>query len=278
MNIVSNSITGAYLLALDVLNSQEPTDSRLGEAKGIVNACITIKNPYTRHIIEHVRKHNMKYVVTEIMWYLSGKRYPDMVAAQAPTWNKIKNYDGTVNSNYGDKIFYQSSYGRTQFERTLAELKHNIHSRRAFVYFNMYPEDYSLMSAVADFPCTLSGQFIMNNGKLDFIVTMRSNDLIYGWCNDVPWFTLLQEMMATLLGVPVGEYHHNAGSLHIYKRFYKYFKALDYIDGPITHTAAEQTPFAPMQQQDVNALLRQDYTVETPFMNTFTAWLGAGCE
>ena len=61
-------------------------------------------------------------------------------------------------------------------------------------------------------------QFILRNGKLDLIVTMRSNDIWLGLPYDLFNFTCMQIQMAMELGVEVGVYYHNAGSLHMYKR------------------------------------------------------------
>jgi thymidylate synthase len=72
-----------------------------------------------------------------------------------------------------------------------------------------------------DFVCTLAQQFIVNNNKLDTIVFMRSNDLIYGFSYDVPWFNSLQKQIANILKIEVGEYRHFATSMHVYERHFK---------------------------------------------------------
>jgi thymidylate synthase len=47
-------------------------------------------------------------------------------------------------------------------------------------------------------------------------VTMRSNDLWYGFCNDQYCFSQLQKMIAERLSIDVGEYYHFAHNMHIY--------------------------------------------------------------
>ena len=51
-------------------------------------------------------------------------------------------------------------------------------------------------------------------------VTMRSNDLIYGFCNDQYCFSKLQELVANELNMEVGDYYHFAHNLHIYEKHY----------------------------------------------------------
>ena len=56
-------------------------------------------------------------------------------------------------------------------------------------------------------------------------VNMRSNDIIFGLCNDVFTFSLFQQLMLNELNsrgakVTLGTYNHHAGSLHLYERHY----------------------------------------------------------
>ena len=73
-----------------------------------------------------------------------------------------------------------------------------------------------------DTPCTLGLQFFTvsdHDGRsqgLDLHVTMRSNDLHWGWPYDVAAFCSLQLAMANCLGLKPNAYHHTCGSLHLY--------------------------------------------------------------
>jgi thymidylate synthase len=55
---------------------------------------------------------------------------------------------------------------------------------------------------------------------------MRSNDIIFGMCNDVFNFALFQQLMLNELReiypeLELGSYYHVAGSLHLYEMHYK---------------------------------------------------------
>lgn len=69
-----------------------------------------------------------------------------------------------------------------------------------------------------DIPCTLNLQFLSRSGELSLITTMRSNDLWLGFPYDVFCFTTLQRLFAKVLGLKLGCYIHNVGSLHLYTR------------------------------------------------------------
>jgi len=61
---------------------------------------------------------------------------------------------------------------------------------------------------------------------------MRSNDIIFGFCNDIFNFALFQQLMLNDLNehieeytkgidkVELGNYYHHAGSLHLYEMHY----------------------------------------------------------
>ena len=67
-----------------------------------------------------------------------------------------------------------------------------------------------------DTPCTYAVQFTIQGQSLNMCVTMRSNDLWYGFCNDQYCFSKLQELVATETGLLIGSYYHFAHNLHLY--------------------------------------------------------------
>ena len=54
--------------------------------------------------------------------------------------------------------------------------------------------------------------------KLNMCVTMRSNDLWYGFCNDQYCFASLQCLVAAETGYDLGTYYHFAHNLHLYNK------------------------------------------------------------
>ena len=59
-------------------------------------------------------------------------------------------------------------------------------------------------------------QFTIVHDRLDMCVTMRSNDLWYGFCNDQYCFSKLQDMISLELGIEPGVYYHFAHNMHLY--------------------------------------------------------------
>jgi len=69
-----------------------------------------------------------------------------------------------------------------------------------------------------DFPCCNRVALLIRDDKLHLTLNMRSNDILWGFSAiNVYEFTALQEFLASLLGVGMGQYQHAADSFHAYK-------------------------------------------------------------
>ncbi len=78
----------------------------------------------------------------------------------------------------------------------------------------------SELKQTKDFPCTRSLQFMKqsNSNKLNLTVYMRSNDILWGASAvNIFNFTFMQEYIAHLLGLEVGDYFHIANNFHFYE-------------------------------------------------------------
>lgn len=192
------------------------------QTKYIKNIHFTILNPQDRNINTEWRKWNLDYAEFEWQWYLSGNRNADDIAKRAKIWANMQDINGNVNSNYG----WQWKRGNeiSQFDYVIQELRNNPDSRRAAIsiYDGKETEEYKL-----DTPCTMSITFYIENNKLNMNVHMRSNDLVYGFCNDQYCFSKLQEMISNELNLEIGIYHHSVVDMHIYPRHFNLQKLID---------------------------------------------------
>ena len=116
--------------------------------------------------------------------------------------------NGNVNSNYGWQWKRED-----QLESIVYQLKNNPNTRQAAIsiYDAKECKDY-----INDTPCTYAVQFTILDDKLNMCVTMRSNDLWYGFCNDQYCFSRLQLLVANKLEIKLGTYFHFAHNLHLY--------------------------------------------------------------
>ena len=182
--------------------------------KAIFNCGFYILNPEDNHIKNKQRNWSLEYAEAEWQWYLSGDpsidKLGELYGKIPPIWYNMADEHGNVNSNYG----YQWKR-KAQIDYVCAKLKSNPNTRHAAISIydgkEIYDSTYKF-----DTPCTYAVQFTIVHGRLDMCVTMRSNDLWYGFCNDQYCFSMLQGLVAHELNVEPGVYYHFAHNMHLY--------------------------------------------------------------
>ena len=182
-------------------------------AAEIINSITVVKDPTRMIVNSAARKLPMRYAVGELLWYMSGSQKLKDIKLFSSAWDRMSDDGETVNSCYGHKI--RHFYGFDQWQDVIDRLKADPNTRQAVIHIkNPRP----IADQTKDTPCTLSLQFLLRDGKLNLTTTMRSNDIWTGVPYDMFSFCSMQVLMAMQLGVDVGTYIHQAGSLHIYER------------------------------------------------------------
>jgi thymidylate synthase len=183
-----------------------------GDTKALFNVGFYITDPKDRKIINKERAWKEDYAEAEWQWYLSEDRsvskLGEIYGKVPEIWKRMADQNGHVNSNYGWQWKRND-----QIDMVCEMLKQNPDTRQACVsiYDGKEISDYAF-----DTPCTYAIQFTIVNDRLDMCVTMRSNDLWYGFCNDQYQFSKLQDLMAFRLGIEIGVYYHFAHNMHLY--------------------------------------------------------------
>jgi len=193
--------------------------SKVGNTIEIHNASYTLEDPTLLSIDDIDRRWKSEYAVAEFLFYLGQSPYVGNMGKLASIWDKIKDDDGKIESNYGCYIFGKPWY------HTADELIMNPDSRRAVIpIFNVDHYEKNLN----DYPCTGFIQFIIRDDVLHLIWNMRSCDAIFGLCNDMFCASMFLQLMrnyleARLRGLEyvyprLGTLTFNLGSLHVYER------------------------------------------------------------
>ena len=210
----ANNINEIQLRLLSILRDRgEFVNSRGLEVKEIYPVMLELTNVRNRVTSLSERNWNLIFALGEFSWHLSESNRLDFINYYSKNWTTVSEDGRTIaKSCYGKKIFNSDTWNKLIFE-----LQEDNDTRRAVI--SLY-DDSELGLKSKDVSCTLSLQFILRNGMLDLITTMRSNDIIWGLPNDIFFFTMLQEMLSIELNVKLGNYYHQVNSLHIYKRHY----------------------------------------------------------
>jgi len=180
--------------------------------KALFNVGVYITDSQDNKIINKERDWKIRYAEAEWQWYLSGDRniakLGDLYGKVPAIWKRMADEDGNVNSNYG----WQWKRNN-QIDHVVNLLKYNPDTRQAAI--SIYDcKEYK--EYTNDTPCTYAVQFTILHGRLDMCVTMRSNDLWYGFCNDQYCFSKLQKMVSNRLNIEPGVYYHFAHNMHLY--------------------------------------------------------------
>ena len=182
--------------------------------KALFNIGFYINNPADNHIHTSYRNWNLDYAKAEWEWYLSGDRSVNKLGelyGKVPAiWERMADVNGNVNSNYGYQ--WEREY---QLDRVVHALRANQNTRQAAI--SIY-DGKEIKTYQKDTPCTYAVQFTIVNNKLNMCVTMRSNDLWFGFCNDQYCFSELMKAVAKRTGYEIGSYFHFAHNLHLYER------------------------------------------------------------
>jgi len=182
------------------------------DTKALFNVGFYIENPMDNLIEDQDRNWKWDYAEAEWQWYRSGdnniSKLGELYGKVPEIWKRMADKEGFVNSNYG----WQWDRG-DQLDCVVDLLKNNPRTRQAAISIYDRKEGYMYNN---DTPCTYAVQFTIIGQKLNMCVTMRSNDLWYGFCNDQYCFSKLQELVATEVGLLVGSYYHFAHNLHLY--------------------------------------------------------------
>ena len=180
--------------------------------KALFNVGFYITDPMDNKIINRERNWKQDYAESEWQWYLSGNRniseLGKLYGKTPEIWKRMADDKGNVNSNYGWQWKRNA-----QLDMVIQTLKHYKDTRQACI--SIYDGE-EITDYAHDTPCTYAVQFTIVHGRLDMCVTMRSNDLWYGFCNDQYCFSMLQGLVAHELGIETGVYYHFAHNMHLY--------------------------------------------------------------
>lgn len=165
---------------------------------------------------------NYDYIRREIEWYESQSLDVSDIPGETPAiWNEVSDAYGIINSNYGYLIY--SDRNGSQYDNVLDTLRDNPDSRQGtMVYTRPSIHRDAYLRGRSDFICTNSVSYFIRDNRLHCIVNMRSNDVIFGYRNDIAWQQHVLNKLAEDLDIKPGSITWQVASLHIYERHFNY--------------------------------------------------------
>lgn len=151
------------------------------------------------HTLRHEK--SIPYFARELLAYFCGSEsiYGEhgygLINASS-FWEKICDSNGYINSNYGYYVFHQkTSEDKTQLQWIREKFIENIDTRKALININAIKHKTN----TKDFPCTVGLLFRIEDNTLNCDVQSRSTDVITGLPYDMGFFSVVTELLASLL-------------------------------------------------------------------------------
>lgn len=218
-------------------------------------AMFKITNPLAREVTIPERKWFRTLPYAESLWIASGRNDMAYILRYLPRMADFSDDGIFMRGGYGPRYRYYNGVREDyqiehinvrqqgfvdQLKYVIECFKADYETRRAVMSFgDPMKDDFDekgRLKETKDVPCTRELHFIKQSGKnkLDLIVRMRSNDIIWGASAvNIFNYTYMQEYVATILGLEVGCYYHIADNLHYYDRHSEMVKKMaerDYWD------------------------------------------------
>lgn len=234
--------------------------SRNGDTKELLHQSFTIEHPDQPYLTTAGRRVSLPAQIAEVMWILSGRNDIEWLSRylkRAPDFSD----DGlTWRGGYGPRIRNwgaersENGVGIDQLEHVVQLLRAHPDTRRAVI--QIY--DPAIDAADGkDIPCNNWLHFMIRDGELHLHVATRSNDIFWGWSgiNSFEW-SILQILVASMVGVKVGKTTYSVSSLHLYERHFR--RAADLVarhhdpDAIMIFNTSEQAGPMPQRHQVEN--------------------------
>ena len=210
-------------LANQLTRYGDEVGSRQGErTRELLMQNITLTRPTAREILVPERKASLPAQIAETVWVLSGRNDIDWLEPYLPRVGEFSDDGQTWRGGYGPRLRSWPSRNPVwrapidQLEHVVELMERDRGTRRAVI--NIYDPAIDTEDGL-DIPCNNWLSFISRLGSLHMHVAVRSNDLIWGWSgiNQFQW-SVLQEIVAHILGIDVGTLTFSITSLHVYEK------------------------------------------------------------
>ena len=160
------------------------------------------------------RKVNVPFMFAEAAWIISGSNRLEDIEPYMKVYKNFSDDGVFLRGAYGPKVVDQLGYVVDSIEK-------DNDTRQAVI--NIWRERPGVSK---DIPCTILMQFLLREGVLNCVTTMRSQDIVLGYTYDVFTFSMVARAVQLLLKergieVELGVLFVNAGSMHIYERHYE---------------------------------------------------------
>jgi len=234
-NVHQALVEGAYQLE----QFGQETGSRNGPVKVLPVPLTTVYLKPTERVLFHPeRDANPFFHLFETLWMLAGRDDVEFVSFFNSGMVNYSDDGKRFHAAYGHR--WRKHFGTDQLDQIIRALDANPACRRQVL--GMWDVRCDLGNPGKDLPCNTQAYFQIDlDGKLQMMVTNRSNDLIWGaYGANAVHFSFLQEYIAAGLGREVGLYYQTSFNTHYYTEAHQ----------KLVEQLAAKAPMPPSQYTD----------------------------
>jgi thymidylate synthase len=184
--------------------------------------CTVYARPLERVLFDQVRDANPFFHLLEALWMLAGRNDVAWLVRFNKRMATYSDDGATFNAAYGyrwrKQFNLKAADGKpaTDQLQVIADLlRRDPDTRRAVL--QIWDAEADLGVPSKDLACNTQAMFKVRDGKLNMLVSNRSNDMIWGcYGANAVHFSFLQEYVAAQAGVSVGVYRQMSDSFHVY--------------------------------------------------------------
>lgn len=246
--ISENNIGDLWLNAMRALMVQGNEVAPRGHGcREICDVKLVLFEAQNNFLVHPVRKLSPRFAVAEWLWIWFGRQDVKTISRYSPKIAQFSDDGISFNGTYGIPIV-------AQWEHTLNLLKDDPDTRQAVISIFRFTDVDTLVATgklvrqqwrSKDIPCTLTLQFLLRDGRLNMIASMRSSDVWLGLPYDTFNFSMMLNIMSGQLSVPIGQLSLNLGSSHLYDSNLEAAKEVQKSSGDVQCVRAPALPGAP---------------------------------
>jgi hypothetical protein len=209
-NVNSALIEGLHWLALAGVE-RESRNGKVLVAPGPV--ATVYRHPDQRVLFDAHRNANPFFHFMEALWMLAGQNDLAWVEQFLPRMREYSDDGLILHGAYGYR--WRNAFSIDQLSEIIHILRNSHTDRRAVL--SMWSPSSDLGSPSKDVPCNTHCYFQVIEGRLEMTLMCRSNDMLWGahGANAVH-FSMLQEYLASSIGVKLGSMIQFSNNYHAY--------------------------------------------------------------
>jgi len=175
--------------------------------------CTVYECPTERMLINNNRKANPFFHLHEAMWILAGRQDVEYLKYFVPRMAEFSDDGKVFNAPYGYRL--RTEHGKDQLAEVIKLLRKEPDTRRAVL--SIWDVEKDLNTETKDHACNTTVYFKIIENELNMLVSCRSNDMLWGaYGANAVQFSVIQEYVASMVGVEVGVYRQVSDSFHVY--------------------------------------------------------------